>query len=64
MTAQSVVHSTFVIERTYGARAARVFAAFSDEATPSFDGGDKPKAREEGCRELLEKLDEELRRSR
>jgi uncharacterized protein YndB with AHSA1/START domain len=33
MTAPSVVHSTFVIERTYGAPPARVFAAFSDEKT-------------------------------
>ncbi|SRR5712691_7299860 len=33
MSISSIVHSTFVIERTYPARAARVFAAFSDPAT-------------------------------
>jgi uncharacterized protein YndB with AHSA1/START domain len=33
MTEPSVVHSTFVIERNYGAPPARVFAAFSDEKT-------------------------------
>ncbi len=33
MSTPSIVHSTFVIERTYPARAARVFAAFSDPAT-------------------------------
>jgi hypothetical protein len=27
-----------------------------------FDGADKPEGREKGCRELLEKLGEELRR--
>lgn len=32
MTAPSIVHSTFVIERTYPGSAARVFAAFSDPA--------------------------------
>jgi uncharacterized protein YndB with AHSA1/START domain len=33
MSTPSIVHSTFVIERTYPASAARVFAAFSDPAT-------------------------------
>lgn len=33
MTTPSIVHSTFVIERTYPASAARVFAAFSNPAT-------------------------------
>ncbi len=32
MTEQPVVHSTFVIERTYAAPPARVFAAFADPA--------------------------------
>jgi uncharacterized protein YndB with AHSA1/START domain len=32
MTPNSVVHGTFVIERTYGAPPARVFAAFADPA--------------------------------
>jgi uncharacterized protein YndB with AHSA1/START domain len=30
MSTPSIVHSTFVVERTYPAAAARVFAAFSD----------------------------------
>ena len=33
MSASSIVHSTFVVERTYPASAARVFAAFSNPAT-------------------------------
>jgi uncharacterized protein YndB with AHSA1/START domain len=33
MTAHSVVHSTFVIERDYAASPARVFAAFANPAT-------------------------------
>ena len=33
MSTSSIVHNTFVIERTYSASAARVFAAFSDTAT-------------------------------
>ena len=33
MSTPSIVHNTFVIERTYPANAARVFAAFSDTAT-------------------------------
>jgi uncharacterized protein YndB with AHSA1/START domain len=33
MTTPSIVHRTFVIERTYPASAARVFAAFSNPAT-------------------------------
>jgi uncharacterized protein YndB with AHSA1/START domain len=32
MSTSSIIHSTFAIERTYPARAARVFAAFSDPA--------------------------------
>jgi uncharacterized protein YndB with AHSA1/START domain len=32
MSARTVVHSTFVIERTYGAPPARVFSAFADPA--------------------------------
>ena len=32
MNTSSIVHSTFVVERTYPASAARVFAAFSDPA--------------------------------
>jgi uncharacterized protein YndB with AHSA1/START domain len=33
MSTPSIVHSTFVIERTYPASAARIFAAFSNPAT-------------------------------
>jgi len=33
MSTPSIVHKTFVIERTYPASAARVFGAFSDTAT-------------------------------
>jgi uncharacterized protein YndB with AHSA1/START domain len=33
MSTPSIVHNTFVIERTYPASAARVFAAFADNAT-------------------------------
>lgn len=33
MSTPSIVHSTFVVERTYPASAARVFAAFSNTAT-------------------------------
>ena len=33
MTASSIVHSTFVVERTYPTTAARVFAAFSNPKT-------------------------------
>jgi uncharacterized protein YndB with AHSA1/START domain len=33
MTASSIVHSSFVVEHTYPASAARVFAAFSNPAT-------------------------------
>lgn len=33
MSTPSIVHNTFVIERTYAASAARVFGAFSDTAT-------------------------------
>jgi uncharacterized protein YndB with AHSA1/START domain len=33
MTASSIVHSTFSVERTYQATAARIFHAFSDPAT-------------------------------
>jgi uncharacterized protein YndB with AHSA1/START domain len=32
MSPSSIVHSTFVVERTYPAKAARVFAAFSNPA--------------------------------
>jgi uncharacterized protein YndB with AHSA1/START domain len=153
MSESSIVHATFVVERTYRASAARVFAAFSDAATKRrwfaegegwhidefsvdfrvggretshfrfqdgppianetvyqdivenkrivfvyamtvgdkrisaslasveffltengtrlvfteqgqfFDGADQPKQREEGCRELFDKLAEELKRS-
>src|SRR3984957_7131252 len=35
MTETSVTHSSFVIERTYAAEPARVFAAFADEAAKS-----------------------------
>ena len=33
MSTPSIVHSTFVVERTYPVSAARVFAAFSNTAT-------------------------------
>lgn len=33
MTTRSIVHSTFVVERTFPVRAARVFAAFSNTET-------------------------------
>lgn len=39
MTERSVIHDTFVIERTYAARASRVFAAFATEEAKS-DWGD------------------------
>jgi uncharacterized protein YndB with AHSA1/START domain len=41
MTARSVTHATFVIERTYDAPPARVFAAFADRETKArwFAGG-------------------------
>jgi len=43
MTERSVVHATFVLERTYGAPRERVFAAFSDwEKKKKWFGGDSP----------------------
>jgi uncharacterized protein YndB with AHSA1/START domain len=42
MTERSVVHATFVVERTYDALPARVFAAFADPAAKAvwFGGSD------------------------
>jgi uncharacterized protein YndB with AHSA1/START domain len=44
MTEAAVVHSTFTIERTYGASPARVFAAFADPAIKRRWFADGPKA--------------------
>lgn len=35
MTSRSVIHDTFVVERTYAARASRVFEAFASERAKS-----------------------------
>ena len=66
---QSVIHSTFVIERSYPAKPERVFAAFADPAKKRrwfaeafFEGADGPEMREEGWRKLFEQLTEELPR--
>ena len=66
MSERSTEHSTFVVERTYPASPARVFAAWADPAAKArwfyLDGADYPAQRERGTGALLDSLGAELGR--